>query len=62
MQVNKNFEYIELYVGLENLLNFRQDNPIISSNDPFGPYFDTSFIWGPTKGREFYAGFRFLLK
>ncbi|MCI0716166.1 MAG: TonB-dependent receptor [Chlorobi bacterium] len=62
MQVNKNFKYFELYAGVENLLDFRQDNPIISANDPFGPYFDTSFIWGPTKGREFYAGFRFLLK
>lgn len=61
MQVNKNFKYIELYAGVENMLNFKQDNPIISADDPFSRYFDTSYIWGPTKGREFYAGFRFLL-
>ncbi len=61
MQLSKNFKYVELYAGVENLLNFKQDNPIISADDPFGPYFDTSFIWGPTRGREFYAGFRFIL-
>jgi len=60
-QFNKNFKYFELYAGVENLLNFKQENPIISADDPFGPYFDTSFIWGPTKGREIYAGFRFIL-
>ena len=60
-QFNKNFKFFELYAGVENILNFKQDNPIISANDPFGPYFDTSFIWGPTKGREVYAGFRFIL-
>lgn len=60
-QINKNFKYFELYAGVENLLNFKQENPIISADDPFGPYFDTSFIWGPTKGREVYAGFRFIL-
>lgn len=60
-QLNKNFKYFEIYAGVENLLNFKQDNPIISADDPFGPNFDTSFIYGPTKGREFYAGFRFIL-
>lgn len=61
-QINKNFRNFEIYAGVENLLDFRQENPILSADDPFGPYFDTSFIWGPTKGRELYAGFRFLLK
>jgi outer membrane receptor for ferrienterochelin and colicins len=61
MQLNKNFKHIELYAGIDNLLNFKQENPIISADNPFGRYFDTSYIWGPTKGREFYAGFRFLI-
>lgn len=60
-QVNKNFKFFEIYAGVENLLNFKQDNPIIAADDPYGQYFDTSFIWGPTKGREIYAGFRFIL-
>ncbi|MBX7041443.1 MAG: TonB-dependent receptor [Ignavibacteria bacterium] len=59
-QINKNFKYFELYAGVENLLDFTQPDPIIAPEDPFGPYFDTSYIWGPTKGREFYFGFRFL--
>ena len=61
-QFNKFFEFFELYAGVENILDFTQDNPIISAEDPFGQYFDTSYIWGPTKGREFYFGFRFTVK
>jgi len=60
-QINKNFKNFEIYAGVENMLNFKQDNPIVGADDPFGQYFDTSFIYGPTKGREFYAGFRFIL-
>lgn len=61
-QFNKFFDYFELYAGIENVLDFTQDFPIIAANDPFGPYFDTSFIWGPTKGREFYFGFRYSIR
>lgn len=61
LQFTKRWELFEFYTGVENLLNFKQEDPIISNNDPFGPYFDTSFIWGPTMGREIYAGFRFRL-
>lgn len=58
-QITKNFKNIELYAGVENIFNFMQDNPIISPDNPFGPFFDTSFVWGSTRGREFYLGFRF---
>jgi len=58
-QVNRNFKYFEIYAGVDNILDFIQYDPIIAADDPFGPYFDTSFIWGPVKGREFYFGFRF---
>lgn len=61
LQFNKYFDYFELYAGIENILNFTQDFPIISADDPFGPYFDTSYIWGPTKGTELYFGFRLSL-
>jgi outer membrane receptor protein involved in Fe transport len=57
-QLSKNFKLIEIYAGVDNLLDYIQEDAIISNDDPFGPYFDTSFIWGPTKGREFYAGIR----
>ena len=53
---NKAFE---LYAGAENLTNYFQKNVILSSNEPFGDYFDASMIWGPVSGRLLYAGFRF---
>ncbi len=49
----------EVYVGGENLNNFRQDDPIIAPDDPFGAYFDTSMVWAPILGRMYYAGFRY---
>lgn len=58
-QLNRNWESFEFYAGIENIFNYKQENPIISADNPFGQYFDTSFIWGPVKGREIYAGFRF---
>lgn len=61
-QFNKFFDYFEVYAGVENILNFTQDFPIIAAEDPFGPYFDTSYIWGPTSGREFYFGFRYSIR
>lgn len=61
-QLTKKIGMLELYVGAENLLDYVQPNPIIDPQNPFGKYFDTSFIWGPVKGREFYAGFRFYVK
>ena len=61
-QVSKSFgEKFEMYLGGENLFNFRQLNPIISSNDPFGNYFDASLVWGPIFGRNIYMGARYRL-
>ena len=53
---------VELYTGMENIFDFRQRQPILSWQNPFSPYFDTSSVWGPTRGREIYAGLRFMLK
>jgi outer membrane receptor for ferrienterochelin and colicin/copper chaperone CopZ len=53
---NKNFE---LYAGVENMFNFRVDNPIVSANDPFGSDFDASLVWGPIFGRNIYTGLRY---
>ncbi len=49
----------ELYVGVENLLDFRQLRPVQGWTDPFGMWFDPTSVWGPTRGREIYAGVRF---
>ena len=55
-------ERFEVYVGAENLFNFRQENPIIASGDPYGEYFDSSLVWGPIFGRMVYGGLRYRLK
>ena len=63
--VNGQFTYtlkkVDVYAGCENIFNFRQLQPILSWQDPFSPFFDTSSVWGPTRGREFYIGCRFKL-
>jgi len=53
------FQRLELYAGIENLFGFLQEDPILASEDPFGPWFDSSLIWGPVFGRKFYGGLRF---
>ena len=64
--VNAQFTYsfpkIEFYGGSENIFNFLQNQPIISWQNPFGQYFDTSSAWGPNTGREFYIGMRVEIK
>ena len=60
LQVGKTlFERLEIYAGIENLFGFTQEDPILGSDDPFGPWFDASLIWGPVFGRKFYGGLRF---
>ncbi len=50
------------YLGAGNLLDFKQGNPILASDNPFGDYFDASLIWGPIFGRKIYFGFRYTLR
>ena len=61
-QFTYNIKKFEVYTGVENIFNFRQNKPIISWQDPFGQYFDTQFAWGPTRGRESYLGVRYTIK
>jgi outer membrane receptor protein involved in Fe transport len=61
-QVTKKFKYVEIYLGVENFTNYKQENPIIASENPFGEYFDASMIWGPISGAMGYAGIRLNLK
>lgn len=60
-QVTYKVKKWELYAGVENILGFMQFNPIRSADDPFGPYFDITSVWGPTRGREYYLGFRYTI-
>jgi outer membrane receptor protein involved in Fe transport len=62
LQVSQTFRQgFEVYLGAENLLGFRQDDPILSAQDPGSPYFDASLVWGPVSGRMVYAGLRYKL-
>lgn len=60
-QITRNFKKADIYVGVENLGNFMQEDPIIAADDPMGDFFDSNLIWGPVHGRKIYAGFRFFL-
>lgn len=57
-QATYRIKRFDVYLGCENVFDFRQLRPIIGWQDPFGPYFDTSSVWGPTIGREGYVGIR----
>ncbi|MFT5724591.1 MAG: outer membrane receptor for ferrienterochelin and colicins [Bacteroidia bacterium] len=52
----------EFYIGVENLLNYKQNNPIQGAANPFGTSFDATNVWGPVFGRMLYGGFRYRLK
>ena len=49
----------EVYLGGENINNFKQEDPIIMANNPFDPMFDASIVHGPIFGSTYYMGLRF---
>lgn len=58
-QVSRGFRWGSIYVGGENILNFKQNNPIVDAENPFGTNFDASMTWGPIAGRVIYTGIRY---
>lgn len=61
-QITKYWRTCSLYVGAENMTNFKQENPIVDSFHPYGPDFDASMVCGPTMGWKIYVGFRYDLE
>jgi hypothetical protein len=62
MQLTRQFSnQFSVYAGAENLLDIKQTDAILSSDDPFGAAFDSSQLYAPVFGRMLYAGFRFNL-
>ena len=53
---------LDAYIGVENASNYRQNNPILSSENPYGEHFDSALIWAPIFGRMVYLGLRFTIK
>ena len=66
-QVTRRFKGWDVYVGAENLTNFRQKQVLIGQRDVNGVInprfasFDASCIWGPLMGIKAHVGFRFTL-
>ncbi|MGA9270444.1 MAG: TonB-dependent receptor [Lutimonas sp.] len=65
LQVTKIFNNnYTLYLGVNNLFNYVQrESQLVGYDDPnyapgFSPYFDTSYVYAPNHGREFYIGFK----
>jgi outer membrane receptor for ferrienterochelin and colicin len=60
-QVSRFYKTWSAYLGVENLTGFTQDDPVIAADEPFGPSFDASQVWGPIMGRMYYLGFRYCI-
>ena len=67
-QVTRRFKGWDVYLGAENLTDFRQKEAIIGSVkdadgyvNPYQASFDASCIWGPLMGIKAHVGFRFTL-
>lgn len=61
-QVAHQWKKIKVYIGLENMLNVKQPNPIISASNPQDPSFDATMVWGPITGINMYGGLTYNLK
>lgn len=62
-QITHSFSPVfEIYVGGENITNYKQKDAIIGADDAFGTYFDSSMIYGPVFGAMYYAGLRFKIE
>lgn len=62
-QVTKVFsDRFEVYLGGENIGNYRQERVILGAEDPFGTEFDSTIAYGPIFGQMYYAGLRFKVK
>lgn len=63
LQITKVFSStFEAYLGGENITNTTQKSPIVSADNPFGEYFDSTMIYRPIYGGTYYLGLRYKLK
>lgn len=50
----------EVYLGAENLTNYKQKNPILYATDPYSNRFDAAAIYAPIMGTMVYVGVRYM--
>ncbi len=71
-QVTRRFKGWDVYIGAENLTNFRQKDVVLGTKEAMDGFsnkivnprvstFDASCIWGPLMGIKAHIGFRFTL-
>ncbi|MDD3969463.1 MAG: TonB-dependent receptor [Proteiniphilum sp.] len=58
-QITRFFRNFSVYLGAENLFDFRQEHPIIDAANPRSDNFDATMVWGPVHGRKIFAGLRY---
>jgi len=61
-QITHVYKQFDFYIGGENLLDFRLEDPIIDTQNPFGERFDATRVWAPILGINIYGGVRFTIK
>lgn len=57
-QVTREFQHFSIYLGGENLTNYKMNQPIINAHHPWSAAFDATQIWGPITGAMAYIGVR----
>jgi len=62
-QITRTFSSaFQIYIGGENIGNYRQKKAVLGNDNPFGNNFDTSIVYAPVFGKMYYAGLRFKVK
>ena len=61
-QVTREFHNFSLYLGGENLTNYKIADPILHSHHPWSAAFDATQVWAPVTGAMAYVGIRFTLE
>lgn len=57
-QITREFRHFSIYLGGENLTNYKIKDPIINAHHPWSPDFDATQVWGPVTGAMAYIGVR----
>lgn len=61
-QVTREFRHFSVYLGGENLTNYKMYDPVIDAANPWSEAFDATQVWGPVAGAMGYIGLRFKLE
>lgn len=61
-QITHVYKRFDFYVGGENLLDYRQTDPIISAENFNSTTFDATRVWAPVAGINVYFGVRFAIE